>query len=270
MFNQTFPIDSIGSVDQKLNYISHSIDNISSNTYAFDSFFSTFNTLCALVASLVTIAGLIILLLELSKRWTSREWQKRIILDLFRHFMVNNAIIEIIRSKTEDMPSTYHPIEGVLSRFATLDSDTELARFSVKKKNYEKIHDLSLKIRNYNNYVSVMDKHLCDSRYPREAKVRELADVFKRSIIITNELMKLCKLQKVKLTSDTIHNYIEKDCYCAEKIKQWKQKGEYCEDFNVLIRNGFAEHSFYDDYGLTESLNHLIRHQAVLIPFIDY
>lgn len=272
MIENISPIDTLVTDDQKLDYICRTVDQISGNTAAFDGIFgfSTINTVLALGASIVTIAGILAFFWEYYRRRTSREWQKKIILDLIRHFLVNNAIIEIIRSKSEDMPDTYHPIEGVLGRFATLDSDTDLARFAVNKFNYEKIHNLSLKIRNYNNYVVILDKHLCDSRYPREAKSRELADVFRRSVEISEKLFELCKLQKAELKSEDVHKYIEEEKYCSSEIEKWKRSGQYCEDFRILPRNSFPEHAFYDDKGLTESLNHLIRHHAALIPFVDY
>lgn len=270
MIDSISPIDTLGTVDEKLNYMSRSIDTISSNTNAFDGVFSSLTTIFAFVASFVTIAGLSMLIMEYIKRRTSKEWQRKIILDLIRHFMVNNAIIEVIRSRTGGKPDTFHPVEGVLSRFATLDSDTDLARFAVTEKNYEKIHDLSLRIRNYNNYVCFLDKHICDSGYPREAKARELEDVFRRSLMITEDLMKLCRLQGVELTPEMVHDYIKNDRYCEAKIGEWKESGEYCHDFRIPSRDVFAGHSFYDDKGLSETLDHMIRHQAALIPFVDY
>lgn len=155
-------------------------------------------------------------------------------LDLIRHFLVNNAIIEIIRSKTEDMPDTYHPIEGVLSRFATLDSDTDLARFAVNEFNYEKIHNLSLKIRNYNNYVTILDKHLCDSSYPRETKSLELADVFRRSVDISQKLFELCKLLDAELKSEDVHNYIEKENTANQRLRSGG------ETVNIVKTSGYC------------------------------
>lgn len=241
MIENITPIDSLVSEGQKLDYICKTVDTISDNTAAFDGFFgfSTINTLFAFGASIVTIAGIGAFFWEYCRRRTTKAWQKKIVLDLIRHFLVNNAIIEIIRSKTEDMPDTYHPIEGVLSRFATLDSDTDLARFAVNEFNYEKIHNLSLKIRNYNNYVTILDKHLCDSSYPRETKSLELADVFRRSVDISQKLFELCKLLDAELKSEDVHNYIEKEKYGESEIEKWRRNGQYCEDFRILPRDSF-------------------------------
>ena len=59
-------------------------------------------------------------------------------------------------------------MEGTLERFATLDDDMNLGKFSAQAKNYEKLHNLSLLVRNYNSVVCNADKHLHDKDYPKE------------------------------------------------------------------------------------------------------
>lgn len=118
--------------------------------------------------------------------------------------------------------------------------------------------------------MTILDKHLCDSSYPRETKSLELADVFRRSVDISQKLFELCKLLDAELKSEDVHNYIEKEKYGESEIEKWRRNGQYCEDFRILPRDSFPEQSFYDDKGLTESLNHLIRHHASMIPFVDY
>lgn len=264
------PIDSLDIFEQRLSHFERYITEISSNTDAFSGV-SLGVTIITAAASIITICGFVTIFWEFWKRDTSKEWQRRIALDLIRHFMVNNAIVEVIRSKTAGQPNSYHPIEGVFSRFATLDSDTDLARFSINKKNYEKIHNLSLKIRNYNHVVRLADKHFCDPNYPKEAKEQELKSIIVRSVDINKKLIKFCKTLKKDITKEIIHQYIIEDRYNAEKVEEWKQEGNYCENFTILSRNDFPEHEYYDkELDMKEAFDQQIRRQAALIQFVNY
>lgn len=264
------PIDSLSTTEQKLNYLGEHISVICDNTDIW-SMSTGWVTLLTTLASLVTIIGIVTIIFIIRQRNTSKEWQRKIALDLIRHFMINNAIIEVIRVKMDGQPDTFHPLEGVLTRFRTLESDTELSRFSVDENNYEKIHDLSLKIRNYNTVAMIADRHFCDPAYPRDAKMEELTAMVKRSYDISHRLMTFCKALDKEITREVLHKYIAEDRYGSETVKKWKQNGEYCDTFAISARDDSRERAFYDtELGLTETFDHLIRNQAAVIPFIDY
>lgn len=260
-------IDSLYSIDEKLNCIGHCIEGIQGNTDSLSGWSLMF-TMAAFIASIATICGVVSIYHVYYQRKTNKSWQRKIVLDLLRHFMVNNAIVEVVRSRMQGQPNTFHPVEGVFSRFATLDSDMDLARFAVTESNYETIHHLSLLIRNYNDFVRLADKHFCDGDYPAESKERELDEILKRSIQICKGLKILCTMQDVELTPEIITGYITDSCYGKSVIDDWKTKGLYVDDFPVPERD-YPE-SYYDELGLTEIFKHLIRHKAAVVPFIDY
>lgn len=261
-------IDSSNAIEQKLNLFEKHITEINEHTNAFSGMALAI-TIITVLASLVTIGGFIGICIELKKRDTSKEWQRRIALDLIRHFMVNNAIIEVIRTQMHKQPSC-HPLEGVLCRFATLDSDTDLARFSINEDNYEKIHNLSLKIRNYNHVVVLADKHLCDPNYQAKDKEGELENIVIRSIEINKRLIEFCKTLKKDITKEIIHQYIVNERYNAKTVGKWKREKKYDDNFLILPRTS-SIHEYYDkELGLTQAFNQQIKRQAALIQFVNY
>ena len=73
----TFPIDSLQTLEQKVNYLGHKLDSVSLNTDSFGNNFSSFVTILSIVASIVTVIGLLALFLDISKRNISKKKRKR-------------------------------------------------------------------------------------------------------------------------------------------------------------------------------------------------
>ena len=108
-----------------------------------------------------------------------------------RHLMVNSATLESIITNL----GTCKPIEGTLTRFATLENDLELGRFMLRAKSYSHLHNVSLKIRNYNSLAEYADKHMHDPAYPQSKLKEELEalntraeDIFKRLIELSESI----------------------------------------------------------------------------------
>ena len=88
---------NLDTIQDSLSFIMKSLESINENTYSYADFPSGLETVLTIIASLVTIAGAFLLGYEYYRRQVSKKCQKRIILDLIRHLMVNNAIIEVIK-----------------------------------------------------------------------------------------------------------------------------------------------------------------------------
>jgi len=250
----TFPIDSLQTLEQKVNYLGHKLDSVSLNTDSFGNNFSSFVTILSIVASIVTVIGLLALFLDISKRNISKKTQKKIIIDLLRHFMVNNAILESIwRHRKNKTPQI--PIEGTLCRFAALEDDTDIGRFSVKAKHYEKLHNICLSLRNYNSVVCMTDKHLHDSNYPQKALDEEIDSIFDRSIYLTKRLLELSKdVHCFKITEASFAQYVENRY--LKKVSGSKPGNK--PKYKHFIKT--KQCKYYDEINLGDAYNYLINH----------
>ena len=210
MENTLFPSDTLViAIKANTLELGEKLSNIANNTDSFNTVFTGTNTIVSFVAGLVTIFGIGALFANWINKRMSTKKQTCIILDLMRHFMQNNAILEVV---LQEKGNNRYPIEGTFSRFATLDKDTDIGRLSVSANQYEKLHNLSLSIRNYNSIVTLVDKHITDPSYPDELLTKELLNIKDRSNIICKKLIELSKsLHRCKcVTEKDFAEYIQK------------------------------------------------------------
>lgn len=235
-------IDTLATIE----HISHQLDNISKNTNSFGDVFSTVITIFSIAASIASIVGLTALYLDIRKRHITKDMQEKIILDLLRHFMVNNAILENIKN-TDRIP-----IEGIFSRFATLDSDTDIGRLSVKAEHYEKLHNISLSIRNYNSVVFNVDRHLHTSCKKISDIKQELDDISKRSIEITEKLFDIAEYLNLDIDRTEFRYHIN------DYVDKLKNKAYSKSRSNIKV--------YYNEPGLSDEYDYLIeRHSRRII-----
>ena len=253
------PVDTLLVIMERL-------ENIDKNTDSFADFWSGSASVIAMIASIATIFGLLGLWYEMHKRNITKACQKRIIMDLIRHMMVNNSIVEVIRSKMASSPS-YRPAQGVLERFATLESDVDLARFSVNEQSYETIHNISLKIRNYNSVVMVAETKFQNPKLAPAVLEKDLDDIFYRAVEISNKLQKLSVNLDITLTDKELYDYIVIDKYGEE----WKNKAiserKMNQGFPIITRTDKEKPylQYYDKLGVKPVFDDLIRHHSTRI-----
>lgn len=254
-----FPSDSlIAALEKNVENLNEKLSSIASNTDSFSTWFTSLFTILSFVATLVTICGITALIADYIRKRMSTKKQIRIILDLMRHFMENDAILEVI---IQEKKNKRYPIEGTLSRFATLDDDTDLGKLSVSAEQYERLHNLSLSIRNYNSIVSHVDKHITDPSYPDSLLDLELFNIKDRANHIRDSLFTVSeKLHKDgKVTEEEFANYIER-----------RYENETCE-IESKIKKGMLESyiiphkingDYYENFGLTRYYEARITKQA--------
>lgn len=180
------PIESLPTVEEKLNFLSCQLHSASS----FGSWDNWITTLVAWFSFIITL----IITFQIRKHKITRDTQKKVILDLMRHLMVNSATLETIITNL----GTSKPIEGTLSRFATLENDLELGRFMLRAKSYSHLHNVSLKIRNYNSLAEYADKHMHDPAYPQPKLKEELESLNARAEDIFDRLLELSNSIHIK------------------------------------------------------------------------
>ena len=187
--------------------------------------------------------------------------------------MVNNAILEIIwKKKSGRNPSI--PVEGTLERFATLDDDMNLGKFSSQAKNYEKLHNISLLVRNYNSVVCLADKHLHDKDYPNRLMEKELNEIFKRSTRISDKLLEISKdmhlfpLTKKDFAYYARSKYLDKEQFkmrcLIDKESRFFWKKLLKKDSSKELKSRYAFYikikrcDYYDKLKMGDVYDHLI------------
>ena len=231
--------------------------NSESALYVFSSF----------LASIVTIGGAITILIYYIRRRISRNCQKKIIMDLIRHLFVNSIIIEVIRATLNMKNFTLRPTDGVFSRFAILESDTDLGRFSINSKNFNNIHRVSLYLRNYNISCRFCEEHFSNPNYPDNLRVIDLNELFYRGVGASKRLMELADRLNLKISKKSITDSFLND----EKIAKGGIYKIFFTQKDIKERKNFDTHSYYDDLDdrMTEFINDCIINKASSINFID-
>ena len=184
----TLMTERILATESKLDSILVHISEISNNISAID-----FWEFIAILASVVTIAGFITIYGFFRKRTLNNKRRKSVVLDLTRHFFMTNSIAESIILKLYETDEK-RPHEGVISMFATLDDDLNLNRFTNSVDYYDDVHRICEHIRNYNSIAHMADRKCADPSYPKHKIRKDMEDLVKRSITISEELIDICNV----------------------------------------------------------------------------
>lgn len=183
-----------------------------SEDYAFDGWYNKRSSIVSyltIIASIVTIIGIISIFGSMRRNVISRSCQRRIIIDLIRHFFVNMAIVEAVIHQLEN--ENKKPAEGVFARLATLDTDMNLDRFVPNAENYETIHNLSLSMRNYNLYVNMVEEHFRVAPKPSiDGLINEVSEVRSRLEDLVAKLWVLQVISGHRISVEEVTAYIEK------------------------------------------------------------
>jgi len=220
---------------------------------------------CAIsfLASIVTIAGFGSIFFYYLKIKISKHCQKKIIIDLIRHLYINCVIIEIIRARLTKEKFTIRPTDGVFSRFAVLDTDMCLERFSVNSRNFEMMHEICLLFRNYNIVAGVAEKHFADPKISVDLKKQDMIDLFSRAVKVTKLLFALSDSLKLGITKEMIVRFLEENLKSA-KEGAWPAG---IKESDILPRDKFNDHSYYDEMGLKQIFDQRILKHATTFYF---
>ncbi len=183
-----------------------------SEDYAFDGWYNKRSSIVSyltIIASIVTIIGIISIFGSMRRNVISRSCQRRIIIDLIRHFFVNMAIVEAVIHQLKN--KKIKPAEGVFARLATLDTDMNLDRFVPNAENYETIHNLSLSMRNYNLYVNMVEEHFrVAPKQSIDGLINEVSEVRNRLEDLVAKLWVLQVISGHRISVEEVTAYIEK------------------------------------------------------------
>lgn len=218
------------------------------------------------LASFVTIGGVFSLAYYFLHKRVTKKCQKKILLDLMRHVFVNCAIVEIVRAKLMREGNNVCPVEGVFRRFVFLDNDMDLARFSVTSRSFERIHSTCLSMRNYNIAAEMAEKHIVDRNVPLEIKIADMYEVFNRGVAITKKFVRLGKEMGFKLEVSMVENLFSRD---FAKSINGIYDDKWMKESDILPRDRFRNHSYYDENGLTSLFNENLMARVQTIGFVS-
>jgi hypothetical protein len=238
---------------------------VSDNTNSFDGI-SGVVTWISFAASTVTIIGLLLVCFEIYTRGTNVRCQKKIIFDLIRHLFTNNAISEVMRLKYPEFGKNTTLSKGIFLRYCVLDSDIELGQLSYSDRNYEMLHSLRLKLRNYNIAAQAAEEHWTDPICPIDIKMADLDDILHRSKKISEDFIEFSKSRRLRINHSTASQYIRE--YYEKRIPKWKEENKI--DYSIKIPNREGENAYYDgeDFKLKEIEDTLIRERYSYVKFV--
>ncbi len=257
-------LDSLQNI--KIESVIKSIDEISENTNIWGGF-SGVVTFFAFVASLITIAGLILLIKALIEHNIDTNCRKKILLDLTRHIFTINSYAEAIRYNMATSGDGKVLREGILERFAFIDADLELSKLRFSDKSYEKLHSMQEKMRNFNSAVNIAERHFTDSCCPNDIRVEDLDDICNRSIELSNDIILYSQKAEVNLTEDEIKKYIREYYLYDSRIPKWEKEGKINRNIKPLKRDS-ENRSYYDStFLLTDIYDDCIRCRINKVKF---
>ncbi len=192
-------------VIEALNKIVEHTQNISSQsegTFWHRGNWEVFLDSMALIASLLAMLAVVTIIYEYSKIKHNRNCQSQVFGEIMRYLYVNDTIIEILRLKMERRGwNNCHPHEAIIRRFKFPDKDLEVSEFTVTSKNYDKIREFQLFLRNYNIMAEIVAKHFDCEEVDKRIKIHDLADLQDRSNRIFDRIKSLNKEFNLNLPS---------------------------------------------------------------------
>ena len=261
--------EHIANLDSLMTYS----QEIATNTH-FEFFGNSFGEgvvkVAGLIATLLTIAGIGGLGIFFYNRKYNKSCQTKIILDLIRHFYVNNSIAEAVYFNMRDHLHDMHPEGGVFDRFSVLESDLDFGRFNITSKNYEVIHRCNLKMRNYNIMSKKAEQYFMDQNCSDEIKKDALIDLVSRGNGLTNDLLKIAKNLELKISHKGIYHFI--DSYTKNKVIEAQSNQKYDDEFDPSINNELRQHYkvsalHWED---RECFNDMVRTKMSTIKFYKF
>lgn len=189
--NLNYPIDTLVS---QIKLICQHTDCSSGLPY--------WTSIMTILASAITIASIVLILIEFIRYRRKKRCNGLILQDFIRHLFVNIGIMDVIRIKMEENGNTYdncYPEEGVFKRMTFLTEDCNFAKYATKSKNYNKIHELELLMRNFNITAEVACTHFLSPAISAEAKKRDLNELTIRAVKLIEKFKNLTKILDIKL-----------------------------------------------------------------------
>lgn len=236
-----------------LNAIVERTQAIAENTTS-DFVHDDFN-LIGVIALAVAAVALIMEIFTLRSQWKtesntkqlSLHAQHKLMMDLYRHLYRNMVAIYTIKTKLEDIDYQGYPSEEHLLKMKIPMENINLKAFYGREE-YANVHELFLKIRNYNIEIDVACAHLTNERVPREVKERDIATLVVKSGYLTNIIQKIVKLcgmseNSIQEVRDVLHKCQVDNVEDNKRV----ERNDNFTKYGTELKDKYATEIYHDD-----------------------
>lgn len=251
------------SLYEKLDSIYTAIDSIEKHNSAFNVW-----TIATVISLFAAIYGLYHFISYCRDRYVDKKCQRKIFLDLFRHLFTINTHAEAIRVNMKMKRASNILREGILERFCFIDYDLELNNMRFTSKSYERLHSIREKMRNFNSVCMIAERHFTDATCRDEVRFYDLDEIWKRSVELSNDILKYSKNAGISLSTDNVSDYVREYYTDTDRIPKWIKEGKLNQ--TATLPNRVLEgRSYYDNYDfrLTDIMDYCIRCRIKKVEF---
>jgi len=238
----------------------------------------------AVVSAAISLFGVYTIIHEFSNDRIDEKCQINLLKDLVRHLYRNKVCTLAMQAKYNVAVANAegcYPSEEHYRKQQLLPEDIHIERYNHHADIYDKLHDLEMKLRNYNTEIEVAEMHMSNPNVDAETKKRDFETLDFKTGFLTVKISEVlsiiesskgwfgdtryrirCFLQKYKLIKPfdslpTIRKII-KDCF-DENLKNNKRENcqwgdEYLEELSHLRKDERTRDNYFTEVFKTAEL----------------
>lgn len=119
----------------------------------------------------------------------SQDMQRALLVELTRHLYRNLIIINAIRSKMIDIDYKGYPSEEHFEKLKIPMNNIHLESFYGNDKHFQTMHNLYLNLRNYNEEITVAEKHFVNPMLSKKTKEEDLDTLEFKVFFLTERIL---------------------------------------------------------------------------------
>lgn len=144
---------------------------------------------------------------ESNTKKLSKDLQRALLIDLIRHLYRNLVIIYTMRTKMEDIDYKGYPSEEHFDKLKIPMENIHLDAFYGEDAQYQIMHDLYLKLRNYNDEIEVAKNHLLNPNMSRDTKIEDFDTLEFKATFLTERILET--ISKIWGLNDALNSQIK-------------------------------------------------------------
>ena len=170
---------------------------------------------------------------QYNTRKLDQEAQKFLLLDLLRHLYRNMVVSLTIERKMKAENFEVYPSEEHLVKLKIPMENIHLEVFYGEEDKYTKMHDLYLKLRNYNTEIDIICRHFMDRTIDAKTKQRDLDTLKFKCGFLSKSILDIFKnIWELDKTKDAMEQIKSSHANNARSYKSfYEDMNRYAENF---------------------------------------